>query len=63
MFASAASHGAAAIAAADNKGSFEHGGINDYAFGLVDQVLRNVFGNIHDFPQHRAAILKAFRFF
>src|SRR6202035_205667 len=53
VFASAASHGTAAITTANNKRSFEHRGINDYALGLVDQVLRNVFGNIHDFPQHR----------
>ena len=34
----------------------------DQAFGLVEQILRNVVGNIQDFLQHHAGVLDAILF-
>src|SRR6266404_2267912 len=63
MFAGAAGHGATAVAAADHKSRLENRGINNDAFGLVDQVLRNVIRNIHNFLDDGAAIFQPVGFF
>ena len=59
MFAGAADHRAAAVGAADDEPAFENRGKHDDAFGLVDQVRGDVIRHVHDFLQHRAAVLQA----
>src|SRR5580704_3518485 len=55
----AAGHGPAAITAAKNKGTFKDGGIDDYAVGFIDKVLRNVVRDIHDLLNDGAAVFQA----
>src|SRR5258707_4127052 len=63
MFSAAAGHGATAVAGPKNERSFNDRGIDDDAKGFVNQVLRNVVGNIHDFLNHNAAVFEAVPFF
>jgi hypothetical protein len=56
MFAAAADHDATAIAAAYTERAFFHRGQNDHALGLVDEVLRNIVGNIQDFLEDDARV-------
>src|ERR1039457_3511966 len=54
VFTAAADHHAPSVAAADPKCSFFHGGQDDQAFGLVQQILRKVVGDIQNFFQNHA---------
>src|SRR5260221_3737614 len=58
MLAAAAGHRPAAIAGAEDEGSFNDRWIDNDASGFVDQVLRDVVRYIHDFLNHYAAILE-----
>ena len=62
MLTGAACHRTATVAAADKKRSLEHRRKDDEAFGLINQVLRNVIGDVHDFFDHLPAILQTFGF-
>jgi len=62
LLAGAASHRATPVAAADDEGSFQHRRINNHAFRFVEQVLRNVVGNVEDFLHYRAAIVQTVGF-
>src|SRR6516225_8417469 len=63
VFARAADHGAAAVAAADDEFAFYDRGVNDDAFRFVDQVLRDIVGDVHDLFDYQSAILKPLVFF
>jgi hypothetical protein len=63
VFASAAGHGATSVTAANDEGSLENGRIDDDAFGFVDEVLRNVFRDVHNFLEDGAAVVETFCFF
>ena len=52
MCAAPAHHHAAAIAAADPKGSFFHRGENNHALRLIEQVEQNVATNVQNFFQY-----------
>src|SRR6266852_2697636 len=60
MFTGAASHGAAAVAAADNESGFEHGTENDDALGFVEQIRGNVIGDVQNLLENGAAIVQTF---
>src|ERR1700675_3336300 len=62
IIAAAAAHRAAAVARANNKGGLEHRREYDYAIGLVQEIFRNVVGNIHDLLGHLARVPQAVRF-
>src|ERR1700683_5118196 len=57
VLAAAADHHATSVAAADAKCALFHGGQNDKAFGLVEQILRDVVGDVQDFFHDDAGIL------
>ena len=57
--AAAAGHHTAAVAGADDKCGFEHGGINDDAVRFVNEALRNIVRNVHDFLQNLAGTADA----
>src|SRR5579862_629784 len=63
VFAGAASHDAAAVAGADNKGSLENGWEDDDTVCLVDDALRDVVGDIHNFFHDGAGAFDAPLFF
>src|SRR5258708_38056867 len=63
MLSAAAGHGATSVAGPKNERSFNDRGIDHDAKGFVNQVLRNVVGNIHDFLNHNAAVFEAVPFF
>ena len=63
MFSAAAYHCAAAVASAKANREFKYRRKYDHAFRLVQQVLRNVIGDIQDFCQHGACIFQAICFF
>src|SRR5262249_4116488 len=62
LLAGSANHDTAAAANTNNECTFNHGRINDDAFCLVDQVLRDIVGNVHNFFEDQAAILKTVGF-
>src|SRR2546430_8552801 len=62
MFTGSADHRATAVTGAHDKCSLHDRRINYDAFGLVDQVLRNIIRNIHDFLEDNAAIFEAIGF-
>src|SRR5580693_3183775 len=57
VLARTASHRAASVASADDKRSLQYRRVKDDAFGLVQQILRNIIGDIQNFLQHRPAIV------
>src|SRR6202030_2569443 len=59
VLARAASHGATAIAATDNESGFQDGRVHDHAFGFVEQILRDVVGNIENFFEDESAVFQA----
>src|SRR3984893_19301007 len=61
MLAGAAGHGSASVTAANHKSGLENRRVNHHAFRLVEQVLRNVVGNIENLFENGAAILQSFR--
>src|SRR5437867_9973223 len=63
MLPAAADHGSAAVTATNDKRRFQHRWINNDALRLINQILGNVIRNIHDFLDHRRAVLQAFGFF
>ena len=63
MLTGAARHHAASVAATDNKGGFQNGWENDDAFCFVDETLRNVVGNIHNFFDDVTSVFNAAGFF
>src|SRR6516162_3591585 len=62
MLAGSAADGAAPKVAAYAKGKLHHRRNHNDAFRLVEQVLRNPVGNIHDLLEHLAAGGEAFLF-
>jgi hypothetical protein len=63
VFAGSASHRTAAIAGAKNESGFHDRGIDDNTVGFIDKVLRNIFGDVHDFLEHRTAIFETLALF
>ena len=57
--AGSADHRAAAVAAADAHGDLRHRRNDDDAFGLVEQLLRDVVGDVEDLLHDDAGILQA----
>ena len=62
MLPAAARHGPAAIATADYKSRFEDGGKDNDAFCFVNQVRRNIVGDVHHFLDDRPAIFQPLGF-
>src|SRR5262249_27609407 len=60
VLAGAARHRASTVARTHNERRFHHGRINHDALRLVDQVLRNIVGNVHDLPDYRPAVFQPF---
>src|SRR6266404_903910 len=58
MLTGATHHGTAPVAASENESSFEHGGEDDDALGLVQQILGDVVGDVHNFLYNGAAVLE-----
>ena len=58
VVAAAASHGATAVAPADSDRAFDDRRHYDHAYCLVEQVLRNIVGNIENFLYDHAGIFK-----
>lgn len=62
VLAAAADHGAAAVATADAEGELEDTGKDDGAFGAIEEVLRDVVGDMEDLGDHFAGIGDALGF-
>src|ERR1700722_15958478 len=63
VIAGAAGHDAATVAGADNKGSFEDGWEDDDTVGFVDDALRNIVRDVHNFFHDFPCVLDTVLFF
>jgi len=62
VFAGAAGHRTTTVASAKDKSGFENRRKNDDAFRFVEQVLREVIGNVENFVKNRSAVFQTLRF-
>src|SRR5262249_40523001 len=58
VVAAAAGHGATAIASTDPNGGVDDGRHHDHACRFVEQVLRNIIGDIENFLHDHAGVLE-----
>src|SRR5205823_4493012 len=63
MLPAAADHHASSIAATDSDSQFLNGGQNNHALGAVQQIFRDIVGNVEDFFKNYASIFNAIDFF